>query len=119
MEVIDVPKLLSDHPPGAFLAFAPFNDRTFGTCDFTGVAPGWEQHPDTDEFFYVLSGRLEITLLRDAGAEHHVAPAGCAFVVPRGVWHRPAAPDGARFVYFTPGASLYSSRDDPRRESVG
>ena len=79
MEVTNIPKLLSNHPEGSFLDFSHFNQRTFGTCNFTGVAPGWEMHPDTDEFFYVISGCVEITLLKDSGPEHYVAPAGCSF----------------------------------------
>lgn len=119
MEVTDVLKLLSDHPAGSFLELSPFNERTFGSCDFTGVHPGWEMHPDTDEFFYVLSGRLEIALLEDGGPAHYVAPAGSSFVVPRGVWHKPGAPEGAKFLFFTPGRSLYSQSEDPRLDRDG
>ena len=118
MHVTDIPKLLSDHPPGSFLEFCPVDDRTFGACDFTGVAPGWEMHPDTDEFFYVISGCMEVTLLEDSGPRRYVARAGSAFVVPRGVWHKPGARDGARFIYFTPGRSLYSACDDPRLDQT-
>ena len=118
MKVIDVLTLLNDHPAGSFLDFSPFNQHTFGTCDYTGLAPGWEVHPDTDEFFYVLSGRVEITLLEGDGPTRHVAPVGHSFVVPRGVWHRVGAPNGARFIYFTPGKSLYSSSEDPRRDPI-
>ena len=51
MELTDVRKLLSDNPEGSFLEFGEFNGKSFGTCDITGVSPGWEMHPDTDEFF--------------------------------------------------------------------
>ncbi len=115
MKITNVLELLDDNPKGSFLDLLPFNQHTFGTCNFTGTAPGWEVHTDTDEFFYVLSGRMEITLLQDHGPQQYVAPAGSAFVVPRGVWHKPGARSGARFIHFTPGKSLYSSRDDPRR----
>lgn len=114
MEVTDVLKMLADHPEGTFLEFSSFNDRSFGTCMVTGVSPGWEMHPDTDEFFYVIDGTVEITLLQSTGPEHHVAPAGSSFVVPRGIWHKPGAPEGAKFIYFTPGQSLYSESEDPR-----
>lgn len=117
MEVTHVLKLLNDHPKGSFLNFSQFNQHSFGTCDFTGVAQGWEMHPDTDEFFYVLSGCVEITLLEGSGPKHYVAPAGTSFVVPRGLWHKPGAPKGARFIYFTPGQSLYSQNEDPRLDS--
>lgn len=116
MEITDVLKLLSEHPEGTFLEFSQFNERAFGACAYTGVAPGWEMHPDTDEFFYVLAGCVEITLLKESGPEHHKAEAGSSFVVPRGVWHKPGAPQGARFIFFTPGQSLYSESDDPRTD---
>lgn len=48
----------------------------------------WHDHPDTDELFLVLSGRLTIQL-RDR-AEVVLGP-GELFVVPRGVPHCPRA----------------------------
>lgn len=114
METTDVLALLADHPDGSFLEFGSFNGRTFGSCSIEGVSPGWEMHPDTDEFFYVIEGTVEITLLENEEPEHYVMPAGCSFVVPRGIWHKPGAPGGAKFIYFTPGESLYSEEDDPR-----
>lgn len=117
MDVTDIIALLSKHPDGTFLEFADFNAHSFGTCDITGISPVWEMHPDTDEFFYIMEGQVEITLLENDAPDHYVAPAGSAFVVPRGIWHKPAAPDGAKFFYFTPGQSLHSDSDDPRREA--
>ncbi|MGI9328947.1 MAG: cupin domain-containing protein [Pseudomonadales bacterium] len=114
MDIIDVLKLLADHPEGSFLEFSTFNEKNFGTCSVTGVSPGWEMHPDTDEFFFVLEGTVEITLLED-DPRLYVAPAGSSFVVPRGIWHKPGAPEGAKFIYFTPGESLYSESEDPRK----
>lgn len=117
MEVIDIFSLLADNPEGSFINFAPFNGHNFGTCNITGTSPVWEMHPDTDEFFYILEGEAEITLLDDRGPNHHTAPAGSSFVVPKGIWHKPAAPNGAKFVYFTPGTSLHSDLDDPRKSN--
>ena len=116
MKITDVNKLLADNPEGSFLEFSAFNGKSFGTCDITGVSPGWEMHPDTDEFFFVLEGRVEITLLEDKPTLY-VATAGSSFVVPKGIWHKPGAPDGAKFIYFTPGQNLYSEEEDPREES--
>ena len=115
MDVTDVIQLLAKHPDGSFLTLSNFNGASFGTCSITGISPGWEMHPDTDEFFYVIEGTVEITLLEDQ-PRHYIAPAGSSFVVPRGIWHKPAAPTGAKFIYFTPGQSLYSEADDPRIE---
>ena len=118
METTNVLELLDANPEGSFLEFGPFNGKPFGTCNVTGVSPGWEMHPDTDEFFYVIEGAVEITLLEDNGSNHYVAKAGTSFVVPQGIWHRPGAPEGAKFIHFTPGQSLYSESDDPRNDAA-
>jgi mannose-6-phosphate isomerase-like protein (cupin superfamily) len=47
----------------------------------------WHSHPDTDDFFLVLKGRLTIQL-RDRDVQ--LGP-GEMFVVPKGVEHRPVA----------------------------
>jgi len=47
----------------------------------------WHSHPETDDFFLVLDGRLTIEL-RDGEVE--LGP-GQLYVVPRGVEHRPRA----------------------------
>ncbi|MDA1302297.1 MAG: cupin domain-containing protein [Proteobacteria bacterium] len=92
------------------------NGHKLGAVDITGRNPGWEMHPDTDELFYIIDGEAEITLLDEDGPDHHVAPTGTAFVVPKGVWHKPEAPKGARILFFTPGESVTSHADDPRQE---
>jgi mannose-6-phosphate isomerase-like protein (cupin superfamily) len=51
----------------------------------------WHAHPDTDDFFLVLAGRLTIQL-RDRDVE--LGP-GELYVVPRGVEHCPRADDEA------------------------
>ena len=57
-----------------------------------GVVQGeyhWHQHEREDEFFYVVSGRFLIDL-EDGTID---LMAGQAFVVPKGVMHRPRAPE--------------------------
>lgn len=49
----------------------------------------WHSHPDTDEFFYILSGSLRIEVEGEKGREDVVLGQGELFVVPRGVRHRP------------------------------
>ena len=119
MNVADVRAVLASQPAGTFLEIAAFNGSNVGACDITGVSPVWEMHPDTDELFYILEGEFEVTLWRGEAAEEFVAPAGSLFVVPKGVWHKPAAPNGAKFVYLTPGKSLHSQADDPRTAGDG
>jgi len=65
-------------------------------------------HQDTDEFFYIIDGQFEITLFEGGSSNHYRAKAGSAFIVPKGIWHKPGAPDGAKFLYYTPGQSLHS-----------
>ena len=50
----------------------------------------WHSHPDTDDFFLVLDGELDIEL-RDRTV---TLRAGELFVVPTGVEHRPVARRG-------------------------
>ncbi len=54
----------------------------------------WHSHPDTDDFFLVLKGRIAITL-RDG--EVSLGP-GELFVVPRGIEHRPRAEEEAELL---------------------
>jgi mannose-6-phosphate isomerase-like protein (cupin superfamily) len=55
-------------------------------------------HPDTDEFFLVVSGELTI---RMAAGDVTLRP-GEVYVVPRGVSHQPVAAAEARIVIFEP-----------------
>lgn len=59
----------------------------------------WHVHDDTDDFFLVLDGRLEIDLAE--GATVHLGP-GELFVVPRGMRHRPRARDEAHILLIEP-----------------
>src|ERR687891_2241735 len=58
----------------------------------------WHSHPDTDDFFLVLSGRLTIQL-RDRNV---VLGPGELFVVPRGVEHCPKADPEAHVLLIEP-----------------
>lgn len=58
----------------------------------------WHRHDNTDEFFLVLSGQLDIAL-RDP--ERVVTlPQGSVFVVPRGAEHKPFSERGATILLF-------------------
>lgn len=69
---------------------ATFNGHDVMVVKVQGEFP-WHVHPDTDDFFLVLDGAIEIDL-RDGSGERHVKLGpGQLFVVPRGVEHRPRA----------------------------
>jgi mannose-6-phosphate isomerase-like protein (cupin superfamily) len=58
----------------------------------------WHTHPDTDDFFLVVKGRLTIDL-PDGSVE---LGAGDLFVVPKGVPHRPRADGEAQILLIEP-----------------
>ncbi|MGH8668048.1 MAG: cupin domain-containing protein [Burkholderiales bacterium] len=61
----------------------------------------WHSHPDTDDFFLVLKGRLKIEL-RDRTVE--LGP-GELFIVPRGVEHRPVAEEEVHMLLIEPAGT--------------
>ena len=64
------------------------NGQLVKLVKFTGPFV-WHHHDNEDEFFYVVSGRFLIDL-EDRTVD---LTAGKAFVVPKGVKHRPRAPE--------------------------
>jgi len=116
MDIKNVISELAKHPEFTFLDVIPFNGHHVGALSVTGVSPGWEMHPDTDELFFVLEGEAEFVLLEEEGPKTYRAEAGEIFAVPQGVWHKPGAPKGAKFFYLTPGKSLSSDMEDPRED---
>lgn len=61
----------------------------------------WHSHPDTDDFFLVLKGRLTIKL-RDRDV---VLGPGELFVVPRGVEHCPVADEETHVLLVEPAGT--------------
>jgi mannose-6-phosphate isomerase-like protein (cupin superfamily) len=62
----------------------------------------WHRHPEADELFLVIEGRLRIEFRdRDVWLEE-----GQLMVVSRGVEHRPVAPDGAGVLLFERSGTL-------------
>lgn len=76
----------------------------------------WHSHPDTDDFFLVLKGRLTIKL-RDRDVELRE---GELFVVPRGVEHCPVADEEAHILLIEPSGTPNTGDADaeaaPERE---
>jgi mannose-6-phosphate isomerase-like protein (cupin superfamily) len=71
----------------------------------------WHSHPETDDFFLVLEGQLEIEL-RDGTV---VLEPGELFVVPAGVEHRPRAENEAHVLLIEPIATV-NTGDAPTSE---
>jgi mannose-6-phosphate isomerase-like protein (cupin superfamily) len=111
LAVTHVLEALAANLPSTFLSLDEMNGASFGAVDITGTSPVWEMHPDTDEFFYVIEGHLELTLREATGDSTRELKLGSMSVIPRGVWHLPSAPDGARFIYYTPGETRHA--DEP------
>jgi mannose-6-phosphate isomerase-like protein (cupin superfamily) len=73
----------------------------------------WHAHPDTDDLFLVVSGRLTIQL-RDRDVE--LGP-GELFVVPRGVEHCPRADDEAHILLIEAEGTL-NTGDSTKRPAA-
>ncbi|MGH3134308.1 MAG: cupin domain-containing protein [Gaiellaceae bacterium] len=73
----------------------------------------WHSHPETDDFFLVLAGRLTIQL-RDRDVE--LGP-GELFVVPRGVEHCPRADEEAHVLLIEP-VGTPNTGDSAEREAA-
>jgi mannose-6-phosphate isomerase-like protein (cupin superfamily) len=98
-----------------FQELAPFNDGAF--CMYygdQGDQPDWELHPDTDELLMVLDGSVTIEILTATDRHRLPLTARQFVVVPKGHWHRHTDAHEVVELYFTPGAALESSADDPR-----
>ncbi|GAA1352739.1 cupin domain-containing protein [Streptomyces beijiangensis] len=66
----------------------------------------WHSHPDTDEFFLVLDGVLDIEVREADGAARTVAlRKGDTYVVPRGQEHKPYSPGGTILMFEPSGTS--------------
>jgi mannose-6-phosphate isomerase-like protein (cupin superfamily) len=65
----------------------------------------WHVHENTDEFFLVLDGELQIAL-RDPDERSVTLPRGSVFVVPKGTEHKPSSPGGASILMFEPTGTL-------------
>ena len=106
LEVVDVPALVEacTHP-----WFNQTLCRVNESVVRLGVVHGeyhWHKHDDEDEFFYVVSGRFVIDL---EGRSVALEP-GHGFVVPKGVLHRPRAPERT-VILMVEGAGIVPTGD--------
>jgi mannose-6-phosphate isomerase-like protein (cupin superfamily) len=105
-EVIDVPALVGANTH-------PWYNQTLCKVNESvvrlGVVQGeyhWHKHDDEDEFFYVVSGRFLI----DLEARTVDLQPGQGFVVPKGVLHRPRAPEKT-VILMVEGAGIVPTGD--------
>lgn len=66
----------------------------------------WHMHENTDEFFLVLNGEIDIALREDTGERTVTLAQGSVFVVPRGMFHKPSSKEGARVLLVEPAGTL-------------
>jgi Cupin domain len=106
LELVDVPALV------AACADRWYNQTLCRVNDSVvrlGVVQGeyhWHKHDDEDEFFYVVEGLFLIDL---EGRTVELSP-GQGFVVPKGVMHRPRAPERT-VILMVEGAGIMPTGD--------
>jgi mannose-6-phosphate isomerase-like protein (cupin superfamily) len=71
----------------------------------------WHVHEDTDEFFLVLDGRLDVSVRTPEGERTVELHEGDVFVVPRGTEHRPSSPGGSVLLFEPTGTSSTGDYD--------
>jgi mannose-6-phosphate isomerase-like protein (cupin superfamily) len=109
-DAVDLASVLASFPepwrPRTVAALNDYDIRVVKTHgEFTEHA-----HPETDELFLVLSGRLVIRL----GDDEVALGPGQLFVVPRGRRHQPVSPDGAEVLLVEPRTTV-NTGDTPSR----
>jgi homogentisate 1,2-dioxygenase len=74
-----------------------------GIADMTRDPPhAGERHPDGDEFIYILSGRVAVTVDSAPNASLELRQ-GDACIIPKGEWHRVHLLEPTRLLHITPG----------------
>src|SRR5712691_8053200 len=106
LERIDIQKLVDDSTDRWY-------NQTLWRVNESGVRLGvvqgeyhWHKHDDEDEFFYVVEGLFFIDL---EGRTAELSP-GQGFVVPKGVMHRPRAPQRT-VILMVEGAAIMPTGD--------
>jgi mannose-6-phosphate isomerase-like protein (cupin superfamily) len=89
---------------------AEMNDYQFKLAKLEGEFI-WHNHPETDETFLVVEGRLRIDL-RDGAV--YLGP-GEMFVVPKGVEHRPVAETEVKLIIVEPRGVLNTGHEGGAR----
>ena len=102
MQAIDLAAILATFTePWAPRTVATLNDYDVRVVKTSGEFSR-HRHPETDELFLVLAGRLTIRM--DAG-DVDLRP-GELYVIPRGLYHQPVSSDGAEVLLIEPSATV-------------
>ena len=80
---------------------AQMNDYHFKVAKVQGEFV-WHDHPETDEVFIIIGGRLEIQFREGSVTLNQ----GEMFVVPRGVEHKPVARDECHILLVEPAGTI-------------
>lgn len=76
---------------------AGYNGNDVMVVKFQGAFP-WHKHDTTDDFFYVLEGRMRL----ETEQGNVELKAGDLYVVPKGVMHRPVADEEVHVMLIEP-----------------
>lgn len=66
----------------------------------------WHHHETEDEMFLVVKGTLIVQVRDDEGERDIAVEEGAFLIVPRGVEHRPIAPEEVHVMFFEPAGTL-------------
>lgn len=77
---------------------ASYNDNDVMVVKLKGDY-AFHKHDNTDDFFYVLEGELQIDI---EGEQPHTVREGELFVIPKGVVHRPRAEEEVKILLIEP-----------------
>ena len=105
LALVDIPAEIAAHEPWFNQTLTTVNDSVVRL----GVIEGdfhWHKHDEEDEFFYVVEGRFLIDL-EERTVE--LSPRQ-GFVVPKGVLHRPRAPERT-VILMVEGAGIIPTGD--------
>lgn len=81
----------SESIPRLLNSFTEINDHHVKVAKIDGEFI-WHAHPNSDELFFLLEGKLTIEL---EGQDDVVMQVGDTFVVPKGIRHRPVAEEAS------------------------
>ena len=112
-------QVMSGAPTDRAVAHVVVSDGWLVTqYDLDGSTDHEEMHPNGDELHYLVSGDLDLVLVRDTGTQRITMQPGSMANVPRGVWHRIEARTPSRAVAITAGRGTQHRTPDPEPGSA-